>query len=326
VSDEHYQLAETAVPEPKEEGDILVKAVYISVDPYLRIQQSSKDSWEAPHPLGQVQGSAAVAVVLASLDKTHGINVGDHVVTYTGWQEYAVTKAATVRKIDPTIAPVSTGIGVLGMPGATAYFGFLDVGKPKAGETVVVSGAAGAVGSVVVQIAKIKGCRVVALAGSTDKLQYIEKELGADKVLNYKDFKTSNDAREALKHACPNGIDIYFDNTGGIVTDAVFELINVRARIIVCGQISQYSGNLETPELGPRFLHRLIYTRATIQGILVTDNQDRMGEMLEEMGKWIKEGKLKYQETILEGFDKLPEALNGLFHGRNAGKMLVKIP
>jgi len=211
------------------------------------------------------------------------------------------------------------------MPGRTAYFGFLDPGKPKQGETVVVSGAAGAVGSLVLQIAKLRGCYVVAFAGSKEKVEWLEKELGADKALNYKDYKNAEEVKAALEHVCPKGIDIYFDNTGGIVTDAVFELINLRARVIICGQISQYSGGLDTPELGPRFLHRLIFTRATIQGILARDYVDRIPEMMAEMVPWVQQNKLKYKETIVEGFDKLPQALNALFHGGNSGKMLVKV-
>eukprot|EP01124_Arcella_intermedia_P032025 TRINITY_DN7394_c0_g1_i2.p1 TRINITY_DN7394_c0_g1~~TRINITY_DN7394_c0_g1_i2.p1 ORF type:complete len:212 (-),score=52.20 TRINITY_DN7394_c0_g1_i2:89-724(-) len=211
------------------------------------------------------------------------------------------------------------------MPGRTAYFGLFDAGKAKAGETVVVSGAAGAVGSIVVQLAKIKGCRVVGIAGSETKIKYLKEELGADVALNYHNFTDIQSTKKALEEACPNGIDVYFDNTGGVVTDAVMFLINLRARIIICGQISQYNGKLDEPEMAPRFLHHILYKRATIQGILARDYMARMNEMLNEMVPWLKEGKLKNLETVVEGFDSLPNALNSLFHGANNGKLVVKV-
>jgi len=327
VTESNYELREASINIPQD-GEILVRALYISVDPYMRIQQSSLHTWEEPHPVGQVQGAGVVAEVIESQAPESGIKVGDIVNCYTGWQLYAVCKASNARKLDfskfGNAVPISYGLGVLGMPGRTAYFGFMEAGRPKSGETVVVSGAAGAVGCIVVQVAKIKGCRVVATCGSKEKEEYL-KSVGADVVLNYKDWKNAEDARSALQQACPNGIDIYFDNVGGITTDAVFHLINLRARIVICGQISQYNGGLDVPELAPRFLHKILYTRATIQGVLARDYSNRMPEMLEEMGKWIQEGKMKYRETIVEGFENLPKALNGLFHGNNTGKMIVKI-
>jgi len=216
-------------------------------------------------------------------------------------------------------------LGVLGMPGRTAYFGLLVPGKPQPGETVVVSAAAGAVGSLVVQIAKLKGARVVAITGSDEKVRYVEEELGADVGINYHDYPTMTKMQAALVAACPEGIDIYFDNVGGSITDAVFQHINVRARIIICGQISQYSTGLDQPELGPRFLHKVLYTRATIQGILSRDYADRMDEMMADMVPWVQSGKIKFKETIISGFDNLPSALNMLFHGKNKGKLLVKV-
>jgi len=202
---------------------------------------------------------------------------------------------------------------------------FLEVGKPQPGETVVVSGAAGAVGSIVVQLAKLKGCRVVGIAGSDDKLKHLKQVLGADEVINYKNYRTLEQMNKALSEACPNGIDIYYDNVGGVITDSVWSLINLRARIIICGQISQYNGKLDEPEMGPRFLHHILYKRATIQGILARDYSSRMNEMVQTMSQWLKEGKIKVDETVVEGFDNLPAALNSLFHGSNTGKLVVKV-
>jgi NADPH-dependent curcumin reductase CurA len=210
------------------------------------------------------------------------------------------------------------------MPGRTAFFGLQEAGKPKAGETLVVSGAAGAVGSIVVQIGKVLGCRVIGIAGSQAKRDWLTS-LGADATINYKEHPDVKSMNAALSTAAPNGIDIYFDNVGGHITDAVLELINLRARVIICGQISQYNTGLDEPELGPRFLHRLIYTRATIQGILARDFTDRMPEMLEAMQKWIADGKVTYKETVVDGFENIPSALNSLFHGANTGKLVVKI-
>lgn len=327
VTEEHYKLVKTPVPQLGE-GEVLLKALFITVDPYMRIQQAATNTWEAPHPLNKVQGAGAVGEVLVSNDTTGRLKKGDVVLSYSGWQTHAVVPAASCRKIDwdPKVAPYSYALGVLGMPGRTAYFGLYEAGKPKAGETVVVSGAAGAVGSIVVQLAKIRGCRVVAIAGSDDKLRWLKEELSADEVLNYKGWKTVDDARQALEQACPKGVDVYFDNVGGIITDAIIlHFINTFARVIICGQISQYEGHLDNPQLGPRFLHRILYTRATIQGILARDYNDRMDEMLQQMVPWLSEGKLKYAETVVEGFEKLPSALNSLFSGKNTGKLVVKV-
>ena len=321
---EHYILnVENLDPASLKPGEVLVKAMYISVDPYMRIQQSSHNTWEKPHPLGVVQGAGMVGEVIES--KSKKIKAGDFVNCYTGWQQYAVVNEEEARLLDPEIAPISTGLGILGMPARVAYFGLIDAGKIKKEDTVVVSGAAGAVGSTVVQIAKIKGCRVVGITGSQEKMDYLVNELGVDAVINYKENRGLEEMTAALNKAAPNGIDIYYDNVGGVITDAVFNLINQKARILICGQISQYDHGLETPELGPRFLHKMLYTRATIQGILSRDYNHRMDEMIEEMGPWVKAGKLKYKETVVEGFENLPAALSGLFEGVNTGKMVVKV-
>jgi len=300
-----------------------VRSLYISVDPYMRIQQAQSDTWEPPHPLNTVQEAGVIGEVVSS--NFTGLKPGDIVSAGYGWQKFGVCKGDEVKCIDPTLAPISTGLGILGMPGRTAYFGFFDVGKPHTGETVVVSGAAGAVGSIVVQLAKLKGCKVVAIAGSEEKLAHLKNNLGADTCINYKNFPTLEKMKTALATACPQGIDIYFDNVGGFITDAVMHFINLRARIIICGQISQYNGKLDEPEMGPRFLHHILYKRATIQGILSRDYKDRMDEMVQVMSGWLKEGKLKIDETVVEGFEKLPSSLNSLFYGKNLGKLVVKV-
>jgi NADPH-dependent curcumin reductase CurA len=245
---------------------------------------------------------------------------GDIILGPLGWQEYAVSDGRGVRKVDPTLAPISTALGVLGMPGMTAYFGLLEVGRPKPGETVVVSGAAGAVGSLVGQIAKIGGCRVVGIAGSDNKVDYVVNELGFDAAFNYKAVK---DYYERLKELCPNGIDVYFDNVGGAITDSAFRLINLRAGVVICGQISQY--NLEKPEVGPRFLWQLIMRRARVEGFLVGDFSDKYDEGIKRMAEWIRAGKLKYSEEVVERIENAPEAFIGMLKGKNIGKQLVKV-
>ncbi len=306
-------------------GEALIKSEYFSIDPYMRIQQSGKDTWEKPHPLNALQGGAVVGQIIAINDLNSTFKIGDWVLSYTGWQEYAITEILNLRKLDPNEVPVSTALGVLGMPARIAYFGFIEAGKPKKGETVVVSGASGAVGQVVVQIAKIKECKVIGIAGSDEKTNYLQEELGVHEVINYKKHPSAIELKKELSRLCPEGIDIYYDNVGGYITDVIFELININARIIICGQISQYSGGLDNPALGPRFLHHMLYKRATIQGVLARDYNDRMPEMLEEMTPWVQNGTLKYKETIIEGFENLPNALNMLFNGKNIGKLIVKV-
>jgi hypothetical protein len=245
---------------------------------------------------------------------------GDIVAGEMGWQEYAVARGKALRKVDAALAPVSTAIGVLGMPGLTAYFGLLDLGQPRSGETVVVSGAAGAVGSTVGQIAKIKGCRVVGIAGSDEKIAHLVNALGFDAGFNYKSVK---DYREKLRELCPDGVDVYFDNVGGDITDAVFPLLNVRARVAVCGQISQY--NLEEPEMGPRLLWHFIVKRIRAEGFLVFDFAERYGEGLKQLGQWVREGKLKYFERVAEGIENAPRAFLEMLRGKNVGKQIVKL-
>jgi NADPH-dependent curcumin reductase CurA len=313
----NFRLIETPVPELKD-GEFLARAMYISVDPYMRGRISQAKSYAAGVEIGGLMVAGGVARVVES--KNPKFSVGDIVDIYMGWQEYVVSNGKGIRKLDESIAPVSTALGVLGMTGMTAYFGLLDVCNPKAGETVVVSGAAGAVGSIVGQIAKIKGCRTVGIAGDDAKCEWITAHCGFDAAFNY---KTTDNYGAKLKELCPNGIDVYFDNVGGAITDAVFMQINTFARLSICGQISQY--NNAKPEMGPRLLGMLIVARAKVQGFLVTDYAPRFAEGMKEMATWLSEGKLQYREDIVDGFENLPKAFIGLFHGENTGKRIVKI-
>ncbi|MFI4985914.1 MAG: NADP-dependent oxidoreductase [Alphaproteobacteria bacterium] len=316
-SESDFTLVETPVPTPGE-GELLVRALYLSLDPYMRGRISDRPSYARPVGIGEVMTGGVVGRVAAS--RHAQFHEGDIVEGRLGWQDFAVSRGKGLRKIDPALAPISTALGVLGMPGLTAYFAFLGIGQPKAGETVVVSAASGAVGGIVGQIAKIKGCRTVATAGSDAKCRYCRAELGYDAAL---DYRASKDIAADLKHACPDGIDVYFDNVGGAVTDAVFPLLRLHARVVVCGQISQY--NLEKPELAPRFLWNLIRTRARVEGFLVSDHAERFGEGLAQLAAWIKEGKLTYKEDITAGLEQAPRKFIGLLRGENFGKALIKI-
>ncbi len=313
-----FKLVQTTIPKP-EDGHVLLKTLYLSVDPYMRGRMNASRSYAANVEHNEVMVGGVISEVIES--RHSHFQVGDIVNANTGWQEYAASGTDGLRKIDPSIAPISTGIGILGMPGLTAYFGLLEVGKLQDGETVFVSGAAGAVGSAVGQIAKIRGCRVVGSAGTDEKIDYITDELGFDAGFNY---KNATDYQAKLAELCPDGIDVYFDNVGGQITDAVFPNLRVKGRVVICGQISQY--NLENPETGPRFLWHLITQRARIEGFLVFEFADRYAEALPQMAEWIKQGKLKYRETIAEGgIEKAPAAFISMLKGGNIGKQLVKI-
>ncbi|MBI3838566.1 MAG: NADP-dependent oxidoreductase [Planctomycetia bacterium] len=312
-----FRLVELPALAPHD-GEMLVHALYVSVDPYMRGRMNDAKSYAAPVEIGGVMVGGVVGEVVQSNNPRFA--VGEIVQGEFGWQEYTVTNGKGARKVDPGLAPISTALGVLGMPGLTAYFGLLDIGKPQSGETVVVSGAAGAVGSIVGQIAKIKGCRAVGIAGSDDKVCYVVNELGFDGAFNYRSTKNYV---EKLKELCPKGIDVYFDNVGGTITDAVIPLLNPRARLSICGQISQY--NVKESEVGPRWLWALIVKQARAEGFLVFQFADRFQEAAEEMAGWIKQGKLKYREDIVEGFENLPRAFIGMLGGDNTGKRLVKV-
>jgi NADPH-dependent curcumin reductase CurA len=279
---------------------------------------NGRKSYVAPFQLNEVLNGGIVGEVVES--KSNNFVKGDFVIGNLGWQDYSVAGEKEVRKINPELAPVSTALGVLGMPGLTAYFGLLDIGQPKSGETVVVSGAAGAVGMIVGQIAKIHGCRVVGIAGSDRKTKYLIDELGFDIAINY---KTVPHLRKALKEACPNGVDIYFDNVGGDISDAVISLINNNARIPLCGQISLYNETQIT--MGPRLQPRLLTVSALMKGFIVRNYANRFDEGIRQLAKWLKEKKLKYAENVIEGLDNAPKAFIGLFAGDNLGKQLVKV-
>jgi len=312
---DNFNTVNTVVPQPKD-GEVLVRALYISVDPYLRGRMREGRSYIAPFEVGQVIESGAVGEVLQS--RSPEFQPGDIVTGMFGWRLYNTANASSLRKV-PAGAPISTALGILGMPGLTAYFGLLDIGQPKEGETVVVSGAAGAVGMTGCQIAKIKGCRVVGVAGSDEKNLYLKEELGVDVAINYKE----GDTRLAVKQACPNGIDVYFDNVGGAVSDAILPLLNQAARIIICGQISIY--NLDQPDIGLRPQTYLLVNSALMKGFMITGYAARFSEGIRQMAQWLSEGKLKYAETIVEGFENTPRAFIGLFTGENLGKQIVKV-
>jgi NADPH-dependent curcumin reductase CurA len=300
------------------DGQVLVKTVYLSVDPYMRGRITGVRTYADPVNVGDVMAGAAVGQVVES--RSTALALGDFVLGQWGWQEYAAVDGAKVRKLDQKLAPVSTALGVLGMPGVTAYFGFLDICQPKPGETVVVSGAAGAVGSLVGQIAKIKGCRAIGIAGADSKIGCCVNELGFDGAFNY---KTTPDYTAKLKELCPKGIDCYFDNVGGAITDAVFPLMNVFGRVSVCGQISLY--NLEKPEPGPRLLSYVLVKQLKVEGFIVTRYQNRWAEGITQMAQWLGEGKLTHREEIVEGFQNTTKAFIGMLQGENTGKMLVKV-
>src|SRR6185369_17247957 len=295
---EHFQFVDTDVPKPAD-GEVLVRMLYISVDPYLRGRMRDRKSYVQPFEVGHVIESGAVGEVIES--KSPNFEAGDVVTGMFGWRKYDVAKADGLMRVIPGVSP-STALGVLGMPGLTAYFGLLDIGQPKEGETVVVSGAAGAVGTAVCQIAKIKGCRAVGIAGSDEKNQYLTAELGVDAAVNYK----SPEMSQALKQACPKGIDVYFDNVGGEVSDAVMPLLNHGARIVICGQISLY--NLDKPDVGPRPQPFLLVNSAMMKGFIITDYTPRFVEGVMQLAQWLGAGKLKYAETIVEGFENTPQA------------------
>ena len=313
---QHFRLEETAIPRPRE-GEVLVRVAWLSLDPYMRGRMREGPSYAAPVEIGGVMTGGVVGRVAES--RTPEMAVGDIVEGSLGWQEYAVARPGQLRKVDPGLAPISTALGVLGMPGMTAYFGFLDVGKPEVGDTVVVSAASGAVGQVVGQIARIMGCRVVGTAGSDEKVDFIVNELGFDAGINYK----TEDVDAALAAACPNGIDVYFDNVGGFVTDAVMQQINVHGRISVCGQISQY--NLAEPELATRNVGLLIQKQARMEGFLVFNFAHRHEHARQRMAEWIRSGELRYKEDVVEGLENAPQAFIGMMTGGNFGKLLVKV-
>ncbi|RLQ91484.1 NADP-dependent oxidoreductase [Planomicrobium sp. Y74] len=299
------------------EGEVLLKTLYLSVDPYMRGRMRDVKSYVAPYKLNEAISGGILAEVVESNSEL--LQKGDIVNGTLKWAEYNIAKAEKVQKVDPTIAPITTRLGILGLTGLTAYFGLLDIGKPQAGETVVVSGAAGAVGSVVGQIAKLKGARAVGIAGSQEKIDYLINELGFDAAVNYK----SDSFKEDLKQTLPDGVDVYFDNVGGEVSDAVIWELNNKARVVLCGTISSY--NTPGGDIGPRIQWKFITTSSMMKGFTLGDYASEFRTGATDLGKWLQEGKLKYDETIVEGFENTPQAFFGLFEGSNLGKQLVKV-
>jgi NADPH-dependent curcumin reductase CurA len=290
----------------------------MSVDPYMRGRMLDRPSYVPPFQLGEPLAGACVGRVVAS--KSAIFQVGDYVSGAQGWREYYVSEESVLTKIDPLLAPIQTYLGALGMPGMTAYVGLLHLGLPKVGETVLVSAASGAVGAVVSQIAGIKGCRVIGSAGSKEKVAWLKNEAGIVDAFNYKE---AGDLVAAVGKRCPNGIDVYFENVGGKHLEAALEHMNPFGRVVLCGMISQY--NATQPEPGPSNLFYVTTKRLKIQGFIVSDHLDRRPQFLADMGQWIREGRIKWKETIVEGIENAPRALIGLFKGENFGKMLVKI-
>ena len=311
----NFEIVERDVAEPKD-GEVLLRTIFLSLDPYMRGRMNEGRSYAASVEVGAVMVGQSVGEVVES--RAEGFAKGDMVLGFGGWQEFVVLAAKGLRKLDAKAAPISFALGVLGMPGMTAYVGLLDLGQPKAGETVVVSSAAGAVGSVVGQIAKIKGCRAVGIAGGAAKCDYVVKELGFDACVDHRDAEMA----KKLKAACPAGVDVNFENVGGAVLQAVWPLMNEFGRVPLCGLISHYSDT--SLPAGPSWLY-ILARRLTVRGFIVSDHMARMGDFLRDVSGWLREGKIKYREDVVDGLENAPEAFLGLLHGKNFGKMVVRV-
>ena len=306
-----FSLVEVDVPDPAE-GEVLIRNAYMSVDPYMRGRMNDAKSYVPPFQLGEVLDGGAVGQVVAS--RNERVPEGAWVVSRLGWRELALSDGSGLLQFDPSLGPVSTALGVLGMPGLTAYVGLLDIGRPVEGETVFVSGAAGAVGSLVGQIAKLRGCRVIGSAGSPEKVAWL-RELGFDVAFDYRETET----REVLRE----GVDVYFDNVGGPTLEAALGGLRVGGRVVACGAISQY--NATEPPVGPRNLFLVVTKRLRLEGFIISDHYDRLQAFLAEMAPWVRDGSVRYRETVVEGIEHAPEAFIGLLAGENVGKMLVKV-
>ncbi|ALG14052.1 NADP-dependent oxidoreductase [Kibdelosporangium phytohabitans] len=312
-----FEIAEVEVPSPGE-GQILVRNKVLSVDPYMRGRMSDAPNYAESYRVGEVMWGRAIGEVVES--SVDSLRPGDFVMHGLGWREYATPEADEVRKVDPEVAPLSAYLGVLGMTGLTAYAGMVDIAGIKEGDHVFVSGAAGAVGSVAGQIAKLRGAaRVVGSAGSAEKVRYLKEELGLDEAFNYKDGPVA----AQLQTAAPDGVDVYFDNVGGDHLEAAIGAMNMNGRAALCGWISQY--NATSPPVGPNNMGRIVGWRLRLQGFIVTDHNDRMPEFLAEAGEWVRTGRLKYAETIVEGFEHTPDAFMDMLAGKNTGKMVVSL-
>ncbi len=312
-----WELQSNEIPELKE-GEVLIEQHFISLDPAMRGWINEGKSYIEPVQVNDVMRAGAVGKVV-KVNNHPKFKVGDFLSNYGGVQQYAVSNGTNCHIVDPNLAPLPMYIGTLGMPGMTAYFGILEVGKIKEGETVLVSGAAGAVGSIVGQIAKIKGCRVIGIAGGEKKCKYITEELGFDGAIDYR----NEEINTALKRECPKGIDVYFDNVGGDILDAALGRLRMHARIVVCGAISQYNNKIAVK--GPSNYLSLLVNRATMQGMVVFDYAENYGKAAAQMGKWIAEGKLKSKEDVYEGIENFHDTFLRLFSGDKMGKLVLKI-
>jgi NADPH-dependent curcumin reductase CurA len=315
-----FRLETADLPEP-EAGEVHLSTLWLSLDPYMRGRMSDAKSYAAPVPVGGVMPGGTVSRVVAS--RADGLAPGDIVLGQTGWQEQAVVPAKDLVKLDPGKAPVRTALGVLGMPGMTAYAGLVAIGRPKAGETVVVAAAAGAVGSVVGQVAKALGCRAVGVAGGPAKCAHVVETLGFDACVDHRDPGMA----EALARACPDGIDVYFENVGGAVLEAVLPLLNPFARMPVCGTIAHYNDTAPPPGPNrvPELMRAVLTRRLTLRGFIVSDLAEMRGEFLERVGAWVREGRIRYVEDVAEGLDTAPRAFIGMLAGKNLGKQLVRV-
>ncbi|MGF6308764.1 NADPH-dependent curcumin reductase CurA [Bradyrhizobium sp. i1.8.4] len=315
----NFRLEDYTPPTPGA-GEVLLRTIWLSLDPYMRGRMADGPSYAAPVPVGGVMEGGTVSEVITS--NNPGFAKGDIVLSRAGWQTHVLSDGKGLAKIDPKIAPISTAVGVLGMPGMTAYTGLLEIGKPQAGETVVVAAASGAVGSAVGQIAKIKGARAIGIAGGKDKCAYVKNELGFDECLDHRDPNLA----AKLKEACPKGIDVYFENVGGAVFDAVFPLLNAFARIPVCGLIAHYNDTeAHAPKWAGAMMRNILTKRLIFRGFIVSDFAAMHGDFLRDMSQWVREGKVKYKEFVTEGLDSAPEAFMGLLKGANFGKQLVRV-
>jgi NADPH-dependent curcumin reductase CurA len=312
---DNFALTQAPIPEPGE-GEVLMRHRYLSLDPYMRGRMSAAKSYAKPAQVGEPMVGGTVGEIVKSRNPKHA--AGDIVLGFGGWQDFSLSNGAGLRKLDPKAAPISTALGVLGMPGMTAYVGLSEIGQPKPGETVVVAAASGAVGSVVGQIAKIKGCRAVGIAGGADKCRFVSDELGFDACLDHRAL----DLARQLEAACPKGIDVYFENVGGAVQQAVWPLLNDFARVPVCGLIAQY--NLTTPMPGPD-MFSVLRKRLLLRGFIVSDFAAKLPDFLRDVGEWVRSGRLKYREDVVEGLENAPATFLGMLQGKNFGKTLVKI-
>lgn len=319
-SAENFRFEEHTVPRPAE-GQMLLEVLYLSLDPYMRGRMSAAKSYTKPVEVGGLMEGGTVARVLES--KHPRFAVGDLVLSYSGWQSHALSDGTGVRKLDAAFAPVSTSLGVLGMPGFTAYVGLRNIGKPKAGETLVVAAATGPVGSAVGQIARMQGARTVGVAGGPEKCAALRDEFGFDVAL---DHRSPTFAAE-LRAACPKGVDVYFENVGGAVFDAVLPLLNTYARIPVCGLVSYYNSTSapEGPDRVPRLMREILTRSLTLRGFIQWEYLDQEPDFLREMGAWVKDGRVRYREDVVDGLENAPEAFIGLLEGRNFGKLLVRV-